>query len=144
MLCKWYKHFWFSRWCNLFCFSNHSSYMFVPTKGITSWNNHSQISFLFYHLSGWITHRAVTLRFILTNMQDATLWVITLHFFCHVSAQWDNQCKSDLMVSGDRAFPINFESSANSMVLFVVIAGTSLMNKSKSRGPKNGTLRHSK
>lgn len=40
------------------------------------------------------------------------------------------------MVSGDRTFLINFESSANSMVVFVVIAGISLRNIRKSGGPK--------
>ena len=40
------------------------------------------------------------------------------------------------MVAGDRAFPINFESSANCVVVFVVIAGISLINKRNNRGPK--------
>lgn len=47
------------------------------------------------------------------------------------------------MVSGDRTFLINFESSANSMLVFVVIAGISLRNIRKSGGPKTeprGTL----
>ena len=40
------------------------------------------------------------------------------------------------MVAGDPALPVNFESSANSVVLLVVIAGISLINKRNSRGPK--------
>ena len=48
------------------------------------------------------------------------------------------------MVAGDCAFPINFESSANSVVVFVVIAGIIIINKQeKQQGPQNGTLRHS-
>ena len=41
------------------------------------------------------------------------------------------------MVAGDPAVPIiSFESSANSVVLLVVIAGMSLINKRNSRGPR--------
>ena len=36
------------------------------------------------------------------------------------------------MVAGDRAFPINFEASVNSVVVFVVI-GISLIKKRKER-----------
>ena len=52
----------------LFCFSNNSSYLFLPTKGITSWNNHSQISLLFNHLQGCMTYHVVILRVVFTNM----------------------------------------------------------------------------
>ena len=65
-----------------------------------------------------------------------TLHFDSLNFICHESAQWDKQFKTDLMVSGDHTFPINFGSSANSMVVFVMITGISLRNIRKSRDPK--------
>ena len=40
------------------------------------------------------------------------------------------------MVAVDCAFPISFEMSANSVVIFVVIAGILLINKRNSRGTK--------